>query len=333
MTLATLQQITRKARSQPLTSWGQCCVVHLLCHSAARLEQNDWREALQAATRAYRKQGTLLDGRREAAQYLRLIRRMAKERLNEIDAKKESKDGATTGRESALHLSAHKERASDHVLLQRKNDGGEGGAAHRGGRLGVAEDRNGEVRSSGCVVQEASGDTPGIQPMVDHRIVPGEPTRLNKRDTRPGDAGDATTTPIIRNPRYGTNTKGEPCRALTDDELAHVQALREAGMTVGEIATAAKVPGSVLSKLMHGVTTTTEERIAKLMAVRQRRKRGSLSKCRPQSEQRYPLLTLPPPRRFRKVNGKWIEIPSESEPSALDTGAPSQTEQRQRSNR
>ena len=83
-----LAQLAAKARHQPLTSWGQCCVVHLLEHSAARLARGDWSEALDAAQRAHRKQRGLSDGRAYADKFLRVLRRMAKARLDAIEKEK-----------------------------------------------------------------------------------------------------------------------------------------------------------------------------------------------------------------------------------------------------
>lgn len=83
-----LSQLATKARHQPLTSWSQCCVVHLLEYSAARLARGDWSEALDAAQRAHRKQRGLSDGRAYADKFLRVLRRMAKERLDAIEREK-----------------------------------------------------------------------------------------------------------------------------------------------------------------------------------------------------------------------------------------------------
>lgn len=33
-----------------------------------------------------------------------------------------------------------------------------------------------------------------------------------------------------------------------------------------------------------------------------------MSKCKPLSKQKLPLLRLPPPETYRKIDGKWIKV-------------------------
>ena len=217
--------ISAKALQQPLSSWGQACVVKLLCHAVARLAQDDWREAIEAAQRAYAREQRLNDGRKYASKFLRALREAAKGKIHAIDQNRVAARVEARPMGELHTLQDHMARAS------------------RPAPVPCPEPAREPV--------PAPGDGPAIAP---------------ERPTK-------------RPPPAKLEIKREPddvrARALTSDELAHLQMLRDAGWQWGDIARAADIKQGVLSRIVKGRRQTTPEKIERLMQVRGERPTSS----------------------------------------------------------